>query len=80
MNLTQTQISQASNWLNKKSPRNVCRFCNANKWQIGDIFAPTVVYQGNNIDVGGDCRAMLQVFCLRCGKVELFDAITLGLI
>lgn len=80
MSLTQSQISRASNWLNKNSPNNICKSCNSNKWQIGDIFAPTVVYHGNNIDVSGDCRPMLQVICIECGKVELFDAITIGLI
>jgi len=80
MSLTQTQISRAQTWLKQNVPNNNCTGCGANSWLIGDVFAPTVVYHGPNIDVGGDCRPMLQVICGQCARVEMFDAGRMGVV
>lgn len=80
MSLTTAQINRAQNWLSGNVPNNQCSGCGGNRWQIGDVFAPTVVYHGSNIDVGGNCRPMLQVICGDCAKVELFDAERMGVV
>lgn len=79
MPITRQQEVKVQNWLRDHVPNNFCAMCDQNKWLVGDIIAPTVTFQGSNIDISGDSRPMVQIICGNCAKVELFDADMIGL-
>ncbi|PKD45280.1 hypothetical protein [Rhodohalobacter barkolensis] len=80
MPISRQQEVKVQNWLRNHAPINSCTFCGINNWVVGDIIAPTVTFQGENLDISGDSRPMVQIICGNCAKIELFDASMIGLI
>jgi len=80
MPITKQQKILVQNWLQNRAPNSSCSVCGKSKWIIGDIIAPTVTFQGKDIDISGDSHPMVQIICGNCAKVELFDAGMIGLL
>ncbi len=80
MPITPQQLEQMSAWMDEHFPDGLrCPLCQRDEWEAGEVIMGLWVDPAGAAQTEGPMNPMLQVRCLFCRHVVLFDAGPMGL-
>ncbi len=62
-----------TDWIMMKVPQYACVFCGNQTWSVGEVVMPPLA---TDLRSG---QPLVVVQCADCGRVDLFDAVSVGL-
>jgi hypothetical protein len=80
MALTAHQLDQIDAWMRDHFDELLCPLCKGEAWQFREIITGLRVDSAGEAHTNGTMRPMLQVVCVACRHVLLFDAVAMGLL
>ena len=74
--------AKAIEWLEKVWTKNdkSCEVCGTNKWTLADDLVSPVIFNNNQITLGGNIYPHFMITCSKCGNSKTFNAILCGIL
>jgi len=65
-------------WFNDNMSFQPCTFCGEKKWAFNESGVHLLVYRSGSIHTGGPLIPSVLVFCGKCGHMEFFSPVVMG--